>query len=541
VTPAGPEGLRVGRYFVTTAIPYVNGKPHVGHALELVETDVLARHRRQRGDEVHFQTGTDDNALKNVQGAEAEGITPQEYVERVAGRFLALRESLNLSFDDFIKTSSDPRHTPGVHQLWNACAEQGDFYRKSYSGLYCVGCETFYTGDELLGGRCPEHGTVPDLVEENNWFFRLSRYQEQLHQLIASDTLRIEPASRKREVLSFIDTGLEDFSASRSMARARGWGVPVPGDPDQVIYVWFDALGNYITAPGYGTGEASFRYWWEESDTRVHVIGKGIIRFHAVYWPAMLLSAGVRLPDTIFVHEYLTAGGQKISKSAGNADDPADIATQYGTEALRWWMLRDVARAGDTDYTAERLIARSNEDLANNLGNLVNRTVSMVKRYRDGFIPDGSVENPAADMLRLARSDAAARIDQSLADFDFRRAVEAVTRIGDEGNRYVEAVHPWDLAKAERKDNAEPTALDTVLAELVATCRDIAEHLQPFLPTAADRITEQCGNNGPRVAQPSPVFPRLENNPVGEQVHAVLTSDCGGSTEPPVDRIEPWS
>jgi methionyl-tRNA synthetase len=541
VTPAGPEGLRVGRYFVTTAIPYVNGKPHVGHALELVETDVLARHRRQRGDEVHFQTGTDDNALKNVQGAEAEGITPQEYVERVAGRFLALRESLNLSFDDFIKTSSDPRHTPGVHQLWNACAEQGDFYRKSYSGLYCVGCETFYTGDELLGGRCPEHGTVPDLVEENNWFFRLSRYQEQLHQLIASDTLRIEPASRKREVLSFIDTGLEDFSASRSMARARGWGVPVPGDPDQVIYVWFDALGNYITAPGYGTGEASFRYWWEESDTRVHVIGKGIIRFHAVYWPAMLLSAGVRLPDTIFVHEYLTAGGQKISKSAGNADDPADIATQYGTEALRWWMLRDVARTGDTDYTAERLIARSNEDLANNLGNLVNRTVSMVKRYRDGFIPDGSVENPAADMLRLARSDAAARIDQSLADFDFRRAVEAVTRIGDEGNRYVEAVHPWDLAKAERKDNAEPTALDTVLAELVATCRDIAEHLQPFLPTAADRITEQCGNNGPRVAQPSPVFPRLENNPVGEQVHAVLTSDCGGSTEPPVDRIEPWS
>lgn len=511
VKPAGPEGLRVGRYFVTTAIPYVNGRPHVGHALELVETDVLARHRRQRGDEVQFQTGTDDNALKNVQSAEAEGITPQEYVERVADRFLALRESLNLSFDDFIKTSSDPRHTPGVHHLWNACAERGDFYRKSYSGLYCVGCETFYAEDELVDGRCPEHGTVPDLVAENNWFFRLSRYQERLHDLIASDTLRIEPASRKREVLSFIETGLEDFSASRSMARARGWGVPVPGDPDQVIYVWFDALGNYITAPGYGTNEANFRYWWNESDTRVHVIGKGIIRFHAVYWPAMLLSAGIRLPDTIFVHEYLTAGGQKISKSAGNADDPADIATQHGTDALRWWMLRDVARAGDTDYTTERLIARSNEDLANNLGNLVNRTVSMVNRYRGGFIPAGAVDNPAADMLRLARSDAAARIDQSLADFDFRRAVEAVTHIGDEGNRYVEAVRPWDLAKAERKDNAESTALDTVLAELVATCRDIAEHLQPFLPAAADRIAEQCGNNGPQVAQPSPVFPRLES------------------------------
>lgn len=494
-----------------TAIPYVNGRPHVGHALELVETDVLARHRRQRGDEVRFQTGTDDNALKNVHGAEAEGITPQEYVERVAGRFFALRESLDLSFDDFIKTSSDPRHTPGVHRLWNACAERGDFYRKSYSGLYCVGCETFYTDDELPGGRCSEHGTVPERIEEDNWFFRLSRYQDQLRDLIAGDTVRIEPASRKREVLSFIDTGLEDFSVSRSMARARGWGVPVPGDPDQVIYVWFDALGNYITAPGYGTDEASFRYWWTESDARVHVIGKGIIRFHAVYWLAMLLSAGIRLPDTIFVHEYLTASGQKISKSAGNAEDPADLARRYGTEALRWWMLREVARAGDTDYTAQRLIARSNEDLANNLGNLINRTVSMVTRYREGVIPPGVADNPAAGALRLARSEAAGTIDEALTEFDFRRAVGAVTRIGDEGNRYVEVARPWELAKAERADHADPTALNTVLAELIATCRDIAEHLQPFLPTAAERITAQCGNHGPRVAQPSPVFPRLES------------------------------
>ncbi|MGH3736386.1 MAG: methionine--tRNA ligase [Micromonosporaceae bacterium] len=501
----------MGRYFVMTAIPYVNGKPHVGHALELIEADVLARHRRQRGDEVRFQTGTDDNALKNVQGAEAEGITPAEYVEKVATRFASLREPLALSFDDFIKTSSDPRHKPGVDKLWAACAERGDFYRKTYSGLYCVGCERFYASEELTGdGRCIEHGTIPEHVEENNYFFRLSRYQDQLVDLISSDTLRIEPATRKREVLSFIESGLEDFSVSRSMTRARGWGIPVPGDPEQVIYVWYDALANYITAPGYGTDEAGFDHWWNGSDRRVHVIGKGIIRFHAVYWPAMLLSAGIRLPDVIFVHEYLTAGNEKISKSAGNAEDPADIAARYGTDALRWWMLREVARSGDTDYTAERMVNRANEDLANNIGNLLNRAVSMINRYREGVIPEPTPENPAADALRAARTEAADAIDQALAGFDFRRAVEAVTRIGDEGNRYVEAVRPWELAKAERKEGADPAALNTVLAELIATCRVIAKHLRPFLPAAADRIAAQCGNGGANVPDPQPVFPRLE-------------------------------
>jgi methionyl-tRNA synthetase len=503
----------MGRYFVTTAIPYVNGKPHVGHALELVETDAYARHLRARGDEVRFQTGTDDNALKNVQSAEAEGITPTEYVDRVAARFVSLREPLGLSFDDFIKTSTDPRHRPGVEKLWAACAERGDFYRKSYAGLYCVGCELFYTPDELVDGRCPEHGTVPDLVEESNWFFRLSRYSDQLHELISSDRLRIEPATRKREVLSFIEAGLEDFSASRSMSRARGWGIPVPGDPDQVIYVWFDALGNYITAPGYGTDEASFQRWWTDSDARVHVIGKGIIRFHAVYWPAMLLSAGVRLPDTIFVHEYLTADGMKISKSAGNAEDPADIVEAYNSDALRWWMLRDVARSGDTDYTTERLLTRANEDLAHNIGNLVNRTVSMVRRYRDGVIPPVAVDNPAAAALRAVREQAPTTIDAAFTAFDFRRAAEIITSIGNEGNRYVEAARPWDLAKAERKEDADPAALDAVLAELVATCRELAAHLAPFLPDAAPRITAQCGDGGDRVAEPAPVFPRLEVPP----------------------------
>jgi len=257
-------------------------------------------------------------------------------VDRVATRFAELQQALDLSFDDFIRTSSDPRHSPGVAKLWAACADSGDLYQKSYTGRYCVGCEAFYADGDLVDGRCPEHETPVEIVEETNWFFRLSRYQERLRAAVATDELRIEPATRKHEVLSFIESGLADFSVSRSVARARGWGIPVPGDPGQVVYVWFDALGNYITAPGYGTDDDGFDHWWAGSDERVHVIGKGIIRFHAVYWPAMLLSAGLRLPDTIFVHEYLTSGGRKISKSAGNADDPAEIAARFGADALRW-------------------------------------------------------------------------------------------------------------------------------------------------------------------------------------------------------------
>jgi len=430
----------MARFNVMTAIPYVNGRPHVGHVLELVQADVLARHRRQRGDEVRFQTGTDDNALKNVRSAEEEGVSPLAYVTAVARRFHALREPLDLSFDDFISTATDPRHRPAVEKLWARSAARDDFYLKSYSGLYCVGCERFYTPDELTpDGLCEEHRAAPEQVEETNWFFRLSSYQERLADLISSDRLRVEPASRKREVLAFIGAGLEDFSVSRGTARARGWGIPVPGDPDQVIYVWYDALANYISAPGYATDPASFDTWWNGA-RRVHVIGKGIIRFHAVYWPAMLLSAGLPLPDVIFVHEYLTANRAKIAKTSGGAVDPAEIVAGYGTDALRWWLVSEVARAGDTDFTVARLVARANEDLANNIGNLVNRTVSMVNRYRDGRIPAGRPADPSVAALRAARAGADDAIEAALGAFDFRRATEVVVRIGDEGNRYIEAV-----------------------------------------------------------------------------------------------------
>jgi methionyl-tRNA synthetase len=500
--------------YITTTIPYVNARPHIGFALELVQADVLARHHRSLGDHVRFQAGTDDNSLKNVLAAEAAGVGVQEFVDRNAAAFTALAAPLSLSVDDTIRTSSDPRHRAGVERLWRACAEAGDLYRQQYEGLYCVGCEQFFTPAELTDdGRCPEHGTKPELVEEENWFFRLSRYSSRLRAAVESGESRIEPAGRRNEVLAFIDGGLSDFSVSRSTKRAHGWGIPVPGDPDQVIYVWFDALGNYLTALGYGgTENTDVERWWRHADRRIHLLGKGVIRFHAVYWPALLLSAGEPLPTDILVHDYLTADGAKISKSGGSATtDPAAVAARYGTDALRWWLLRAVPRAGDTDFTIERLVSRANDELANGIGNLVNRVVSLIHRYRDGRLRAELAEAaalrpaPGAGALRAAIGDADQAIDDALAGYDYRRATEAVWRIAVEANRLVEQARPWELARDGRPE------LDAVLGALLHASQALGARLEPFLPDAAARITRQCapGPDG-RLPKPEPVQPRLD-------------------------------
>ncbi|TDD82621.1 methionine--tRNA ligase [Actinomadura rubrisoli] len=491
--------------YITTTIPYVNARPHLGFALELVQADVLARHRRLRGDHVRFQTGTDDNSLKNVLAAEAAGVGVQEFVDGNAAAFTALAGPLSLAVDDIIRTSRDPRHRTGVERFWRACADAGDLYRRHYEGLYCVGCEQFYAPAELDGGRCPDHGTELQRVSEENWFFRLSRYADRLRDLIGTGTLRIEPAERRNEVLSFIAGGLEDFSISRSTVRARGWGIPVPGDPGQVIYVWWDALGNYLTALGYGTADADLRRWWTGAERRVHLVGKGVLRFHAVYWPAMLLSAGQVPPTDILVHDYLTVEGRKISKSGGATIDPAALVERYGTDAVRWWLLREVPRVGDADFTPERLVGRANGELANGLGNLVNRVVSMIHRYRAGHAPATEAPAPDAEALNLAIHRAPALIDAALAAFDFRRATAAVWDIVDEANRYINRVRPWELAKSERAGRD----LDAVLATLLRATRTIAECLTPFLPDAAARVTRQCTPVDGRLPAPSPLFQRL--------------------------------
>src|SRR5580658_3647556 len=467
--------------YITTTIPYVNARPHIGHALEVVQADVLARFRRQHADRVRFQAGTDDNSLKNVLAAQAAGQSVREFVDRNAEAFLALGPALSLTVDDFIRTSRDLRHRPGVERFWQACAAAGDLYRKRYEGLYCTGCEQFYSPAELRAGRCPEHDTEPQRIAEENWFFRLARYGPALRAAIIRGELRIEPAGRRNEVLAFIDGGLEDFSVSRPAERAGGWAIPVPGDPGQVIYVWFDALCNYVTALGYGTGDDAYQQWWVGAGRRVHLLGKGVLRFHAVYWPAMLLSSGQSLPTEIVVHDYLTAGGQKISKSSGSSADPVALAAEYGTDAVRWWLLREVPRVGDADFTVERLIARADDELANGLGNLVNRVVAMIHRYRVGYGPDPldpldplGPPDPSggAEDLEAACRQAAGLVDGALERFDFRDATTAVWAIADEANRFVNRVRPWDLARAERDGDAGAgELLDAALRTLLGACQ----------------------------------------------------------------------
>src|SRR6202050_5410715 len=445
-SPPKEAAMTTPHTYITTTIPYVNARPHIGFALELVQADVLARFGRQRGDDVRFQAGTDDNSLKNVLAAQAAGADVQKFVDRNAEAFLALGPALSLTVDDIIRPSRDGRHRPGVERVWRACAAAGDPYRKRYEGLYCTGCEQFYTPAELRDGCCPEHGTEPQPVAEDNWFFRLSRYARPLREAIAAGQLRIEPAGRRHAGLAFLDQGLEDFSVSRPAERAGGWGIPVPGDPGQVIYVWFDALCNYVTALGYGTEDDAYRRWWAGNggSRRIHLVGKGGLRFPAVAWPAMLLPSGQPLPSDIFVHDYLTAGGRKISKSSGPAGSgPAALAAEYGADAVRWWLLREVPRVGDADFTVERLIARADDELANGLGNLVNRVVAMIHRYRDGHPPEraGPACGPRAHPdLDLACRQARDLIGAALEKFDFREAAAAVWAIADEANRFVNRV-----------------------------------------------------------------------------------------------------
>jgi methionyl-tRNA synthetase len=445
---------------VSTAIPFVNGAPHLGHALEYVQTDVLARHARLRGDAVFLLTGTDEHAAKNVQAAAASARPVAEFVADNAARFRSLADALGVSYDDFLRTSADARHRPVVEELWRRASHRGDLYRSRYAGLYCIGCE------EFRDTPCSEHETALEPVVEENWFFRLSRYVPEIRARILDGRLRIEPLERRNEVLGFLAGEVRDLSVSRPRTRVGDWGIPVPGDPEHLVYVWFDALANYISAPGFSR--------WSGARVRRHVIGKGILRFHAVIWPAILLSAGVRLPDEIFVHDYVTAGGRKIGKSLGNAVDPVDLVERYGVEGLRWWFAREVPRVGATDFSEERLVAAVNRDLAHGIGNLVQRVVALAAR------DDVRGAIPADDSwpLLVACSQASISIDRALHAFDLRRATEAILSLVGETNRYIECTQPWSLSIAD--------ARPVIATALHATAR-VVDELEPFVPTLAAR------------------------------------------------------
>jgi len=469
------------RIYLTTAIPYVNANPHVGHALELVQSDCLARFYRLTGADVFWSWGADENSLKNVQAAEAERISTQKLVDKYAKQFADLGDALNLTFDVFNRTSSKD-HFIGAQKLWELCKRE-DIYKKIYRGLYCVGCEAFYTAGEIIDGKCPDGHANIEEVSEENYFFKLSNYANFLEKLIVTDKLKIVPQTRKNEVLSFIKQGLEDFSISRTFERARGWGVPVPDDKSQVMYVWFDALTTYLTALGYPDGSLYKKYWLD-SPKRLHIIGKGIIRFHAVYWPAMLASAGLTLPNSEFVHGYITVEGQKISKSLGNVIDPFDLVNKFGTEPVRFYLLREIPAWGDGDFSESRFREIYNGELANGLGNLVARVARLAT--------DVNLSLPEKKNFKFKGA-----VSDNLEKYRFDQAIMAIWDAIGDLDKKINSQKPWEL---------EGRLLKRVITPIAQEVREIAFNLSPFLPETSEKILEQFTG---KIAAKKPLFPRL--------------------------------
>ena len=481
------------KFYITAAIPYVNAKPHIGHALEFVQTDVISRYHKLLGDEVLTLSGGDENALKNVQAAEAAGEPIQAFVDKNTELFHDLAKKLNVQFDIWQKGSNKEQHFTASQKLWKLCQKNGDIYKKSYKGLYCTGCELFYEPEELNNkGECFEHpGKKLEEVEEENYFFKLSRYTEKITKLIKDDELLIVPQERKNEVLAFLKEGLKDISISRSNERAKNWGVPVPDDKTQRIYVWFDALNIYQSGVGFGWNEEKYNKCWPAD---LHVIGKGIIRFHAVYWPAFLLSAGLKLPKKIFVHGYYTVDGQKMSKTLGNVYDPVPLLEKYGADALRYYMLAKTPPFTDGDFSEEKFVEAYNSDLANGLGNLAARVAKLCENNQ---------------YIREKPEDWNNDISQEVIDFtDSYRFDSALGYIW--GNikgldQYIEKERPWQKKLSE--DN-QKLSLRVILNTAVSDLVHIGLDLRPFLPETAEKILKQF--KGPKIKALPPMFPRIK-------------------------------
>lgn len=490
------EGLKK-KFYITTAIDYVNGRPHIGHALEKVQADVIARWQRQQGREVRFLTGTDENALKNVHAAQEAGRDVKEFVAENASIFQELLGVFNISNDDFIRTSVEERHIKGAQKLWSSCRSE-DIYKKKYKGLYCLGCEEFKLEKDLVSSECPEHpGKKLQEVEEENYFFRLSGYQDILLKLIEDGDIQIIPEGRKNETLGFIKSGLEDFSISRSSERAKHWGVEVPGDPDQVMYVWFDALSNYINALGYADNSQDFQLYWEQGET-LHVIGKGINRFHAIYWPAMLLSAGIALPKKIFIHGYITVDGQKMSKTLGNVIDPFEIVEKYGTDPVRYYLLREISSWEDGDFSYKKFEERYNGDLANGLGNLVARIVALGAKAQ----PFLRLQYDNQFLLIANISGIRNKYEKHMKDFRLNEALGDIWEIISIMDKWINDEKPWT-----KNIEGSRAFIETAAHGL----SEIAFLLEPFLPDTVKKIHERITINDTEIIikKAGNLFPRL--------------------------------
>lgn len=491
--------IETQKFYITTSIPYANAGPHVGHILDPLIADVLARFHRLRGQEVRFLVGTDEHGAKIVRKADEEGKTPKSLVDENSAKFLALREILNLSSDDFIRTSDQDRHWPGAQKMWKALVDSGDIYKKNYRGLYCVGHEAFVTEKDLTNGKCQDHQKEPEVVEEENWFFRLSKYSKEIESRVKSQEIRIIPETRQNEILSFIKQGLEDVSFSRP-SRDLSWGVPVPDDPSQTMYVWCDALVNYISAIGYGhndeKSELQFKKWWPAD---LQVIGKDNLRFHAAIWPGMLLSAGLDLPRLIFVHGFVNVDGQKISKTIGNVVAPEEVVSKYGTDAVRYYFLREFPSYDDGDFSYKKFEERYNGDLANGLGNLVARTAALGEKISPIGFNQLDIELPIAEKIKETLKS----YEDYIADFKLNETLASIWQLISFADKYINEKKPWALSGGEFK---------AVILNSTYLVFKIASLLEPFLPETAEKIRRQflVDDSSIRILRGENLFPRLE-------------------------------
>lgn len=506
-----------GKFYITTAIAYTSRKPHIGNSYEIVLTDTLARYKRLQGYDVFFLTGTDEHGQKIEEYAEAAGVTPKEYVDKVSGEIKAICDLLNTTYDKFIRTTDD-YHEKAVQKIFRKLYDKGDIYKSEYEGLYCTPCESFWTEAQLVDGKCPDCGREVKPAKEEAYFFKLSKYQKQLEEYIESNPNFIYPESRKKEMLNnFIKPGLQDLCVSRSSFK---WGVPVDFDDKHVIYVWIDALSNYITALGYdpdGSGELYKKYWPAD----VHIIGKDIVRFHTIYWPIMLMALGEPLPKQVFGHPWLLFGTDKMSKSRGNVIYADDLVELFGVDAVRYYLLSEMPYTSDGSITYETMIERFNSDLANTLGNLVNRTIAMTNKYFGGVIQAPSEAEDVDGELKDTAINTVKKVDELLSTYRVSDALEAIFSLAKRSNKYIDETMPWALAKDESKKER----LGTVLYNLLESIRFISVLISPFMPETAEKIMQQmnCSVNsydslssfgaleaGTSVGEAKPLFGRID-------------------------------
>jgi methionyl-tRNA synthetase len=461
------------KFYVTSSIAYANAAPHLGFALEVIQADVIVRyHRQYLGEDVFFLTGTDEHGAKVSKAAKETGKTPKDFVDEISKKFNALKETLNLSNNDFIRTSDEKKHWPAVKKAWLKFKENGDIYLKKYQGFYCSGCEAFITKKDLINSQCCVHQIKPEIIEEENYFFKLSKYSQKIKKAIEENEIRIIPESRKNEILSFIKQGLEDISFSRPRKDLK-WGIPVPDDDTQTIYVWADALVNYLSAIDYyDEGEKFNKYWPAD----VHCIGKDILRFHAIFWPAMLFSLDLNLPRTIFVHGFITVGGQKMSKSLGNVVDPFWLVEKYGTDAVRYYLLREISPTEDGDFTLDKFETRYNADLANGLGNFAARVLAL------------QAQNPEMKLLKIDKAidkkikESEKETEQKLKEFKFSESLSAIWELIAFGDKYINETQAWKVKDAKLKNQ--------IISNLIAILNSTADHLKPFLPETSAKINQ---------------------------------------------------